>query len=73
MIFGTCFASTPLFSIFATTGPIFGAPLTVSGSYSIAAVPVATAEPSSVALMLSGVGLVFAMRKRLGAGLQQAR
>jgi hypothetical protein len=33
--------------------------------------PVATPEPSSLALMLSGVGLVFAMRKRL-AGLQLA-
>jgi hypothetical protein len=33
----------------------------------------ATPEPSSLALMLSGVGLVFAMRKRLTSGLQQAR
>ena len=33
--------------------------------------PVATPEPSSVALMLAGVGLVFAMRKR-SSGLQQA-
>jgi hypothetical protein len=33
--------------------------------------PVATLEPSSLALMLSGVGLVFAMRKR-SSGLQQA-
>lgn len=32
---------------------------------------VATPEPSSLALMLSGVGLVFAMRKRL-PGLQPA-
>ena len=32
---------------------------------------VATPEPSSLALMLSGVGLVFAMRKR-SSGLQQA-
>ena len=32
---------------------------------------VATPEPSSLALMLSGVGLVFAMRKRL-SGLQLA-
>jgi PEP-CTERM motif len=33
---------------------------------------VATPEPSSVALILSGVGLVFAMRKRWVSGLQQA-
>jgi hypothetical protein len=32
---------------------------------------VATPEPSSLALMLAGVGLVFAMRKR-SSGLQQA-
>jgi len=32
---------------------------------------VPTPEPSSLAFMLSGVGLVFAMRKRL-SGLQQA-
>jgi len=32
--------------------------------------PVATPEPSSVALLLAGVGLVFAMRKR-SSGLQQ--
>jgi hypothetical protein len=29
-------------------------------------------EPSSVALMLLGVGLVFVMRKRIGQGLRQA-
>ena len=33
---------------------------------------VATPEPSSLALMLSGVGLVFAMRRRWGSSLQQA-
>src|SRR5229473_6877060 len=33
--------------------------------------PVATPEPNSVALMLAGAGLVFAMRKR-SSGLQQA-
>ena len=32
----------------------------------------ATPEPSSIALTLSAVGLVFAMRKRRGSGLQQA-
>ena len=33
---------------------------------------VAAPEPSSVALMLLGVGLVIAMRKRTGAGLSRA-
>jgi len=33
---------------------------------------VAAPEPSSVALMLLGVGLVFVMRKRIGQGLPQA-
>jgi hypothetical protein len=33
---------------------------------------VQTPEPSSLALMLSGVGLVFGMRKRWWAGLRQA-
>jgi PEP-CTERM motif len=33
---------------------------------------VVTPEPSSVALMLLGVGLVFMMRKRIGQGLPQA-
>jgi hypothetical protein len=33
---------------------------------------VATPEPSSVALMLLGVGLVFVMRKRIGQRLPQA-
>ena len=34
--------------------------------------PVATPEPSSVALLLAGVGVVFAMRKRWTSGLQLA-
>jgi hypothetical protein len=33
---------------------------------------VTAAEPSSVALMLLGVGLMFVMRKRIGQGLPQA-
>ena len=33
---------------------------------------VSTPEPSSLALMLSGVGLVFGMRKRVFSGLQRA-
>ena len=32
----------------------------------------AAPEPSSIALMLLGVGLVFGMRKRIGQGLPQA-
>jgi hypothetical protein len=38
----------------------------------LAFAPVAAPEPSSVALMLLGVGLVFVMRKRIGQGLPQA-
>jgi hypothetical protein len=40
------------------------------GSYALTAV--AAPEPSSVALMLLGVGLVFVMRKRVGQRLPQA-
>ena len=36
------------------------------------AAAVAAPEPSSVALMLLGIGLLFAMRKRVSAGLPQA-
>jgi hypothetical protein len=42
------------------------------GQLTFAPVATATPEPSSLALMLSGVGLVFAMRKRWTAGLQRA-
>ncbi len=34
--------------------------------------PSSVPEPSSVALMLFGIGLVFVMRKRIGQGLPQA-
>jgi hypothetical protein len=33
---------------------------------------VTTPEPSSVCLLLAGIGLVFVMRKRIGQGLRQA-
>ena len=66
---GSCCPSPPQFSIFSSVGPSFSNDFG-SGSYSIAAV--ATPEPSSLALMLSGVGLVFGMRKRWASGLQQA-
>jgi len=36
------------------------------------AAAVTAPEPSSYALMLLGVGLVFVMRKRIGQGLPQA-
>ena len=42
----------------------------VEGTYTLT--PVGAPEPSSVALMLLGVGLVFVMRKRIGQGLPQA-
>jgi hypothetical protein len=39
---------------------------------SITPAPTATPEPSSVALMLLGVGMVFVVRKRIGQRLPQA-
>jgi hypothetical protein len=42
------------------------------GTYSVTETVVGAPEPSSVALMLLGVGLVFVMRKRIGQGLPQA-
>ncbi|HEY4951574.1 MAG TPA: PEP-CTERM sorting domain-containing protein [Candidatus Acidoferrales bacterium] len=41
-----------------------------NGTYALTAVT--APEPSSYALMLLGVGLVFVMRKRVGQGLPQA-
>jgi len=49
-----------------------GISLVPCGTLTFAAVSTATLEPSSLALMLSGVGLVFAMRKRWTSGLQPA-
>jgi hypothetical protein len=49
----------------------FGA-FSCGNTLTFAGVSTATPEPSSLALMLSGVGLVFAMRKRWTSGLQQA-
>ena len=43
-----------------------------SGTYTVTETAVATPEPSSLALMLSGVGLLFAMRKRWALGLHLA-
>jgi hypothetical protein len=64
----------------ATANPSFFAaadyssPGTYTGAASatMAVTAVATPEPSSLALMLSGAGLVFAMRKRWASGFQQA-
>jgi PEP-CTERM motif len=62
---------------FAATLPFEAAPTwtdptaTASGTYEVIITSV-TPEPSSLALMLAGVGLVFAMRKRWASGLQQA-
>jgi hypothetical protein len=42
-----------------------------TGTFSLSPA-VATPEPSSVALMLIGLGLVFVMRKRIGQGLPRA-
>ena len=45
---------------------------TAEGTYTTTSGTVATPEPRSLAFMLSGVGLVFAMRKHWALGLQQA-
>ncbi len=52
------------------TESYFGTPLIDTGDLSFAAV--ATPEPSSVVLMLLGIGMLFVMRKRIGRGLPQA-
>ena len=51
--------------------PTISVPIEDIGTLSFA--PVATPEPSSIALMLTGVGLVFVMRKRIGQALPQAK
>ena len=52
-----------------TPGPI----VTAAGTFSVtAATTLAAPEPSSVALMLLGLGLVFGLRKRIGQRLPQA-
>jgi hypothetical protein len=43
-----------------------------NGTYILTETVVGTPEPSSVALMLLGVGLLFVMRKRIGQRLPQA-
>lgn len=58
----------PYVSFLTITAP-FGNFALASGSLTP---QVTTSEPSSVALMLLGVGLVFVMRKRMGQGLPQA-
>jgi hypothetical protein len=64
------------FSDFTQTGVnLFANNACTTGGFdcgTIAFVPVATPEPSSAALMLFGVGLAFAMRKRVGQRLPQA-
>ncbi len=60
------------FSFTSSSSPVpsFSFPI---GAGNLTFTPVTTApEPSSVALMLLGVGLVFVMRKRIGQGVPQA-
>jgi hypothetical protein len=48
------------------------APLNLSDVGALSFTAVASPEPSSVALMLAGIGFLLAMRKRLAQGHQQA-
>jgi len=63
---------------FAVSPPIEASPTwtdptaSASGTYEVIITSVPTPEPGSLAFMLSGVGLMFAMRKRWASGLQQA-
>ncbi|MFY9730537.1 MAG: PEP-CTERM sorting domain-containing protein [Candidatus Acidiferrales bacterium] len=58
-----CLGQSPAAGTYTDPGAV------AAGSYALTVVP--TPEPSSVALMLLGVGLVFVMRKRIGQRLPQ--
>jgi hypothetical protein len=71
---GACFtASAFSFDGFALADySTRGTYLSQQGNTLVVTAAVAAPEPSSVALMLAGIGLVFVMRKRIGQGLPQA-
>jgi hypothetical protein len=80
---GNCMGDTRSGTDFGLAGPFFvtlGPPSTgtalsadaiASGSYTVTETTV-TPEPSSVALMLAGIGVLLVMRKRLAQGLFRA-
>ena len=74
--FASVVGSSLNFLLIDTVGPGFPdgcQGYTGCGTLGFAPVSTTTmSEPSSVALMLVGVGLVFVMRKRMGQGLPQA-
>jgi hypothetical protein len=82
--FSTSGCAAVLFSNGATSAPFPGGSLLAPGTYTtnfigtdatltVNIAQTGVPEPSSLALMLSRVGLVFAMRKRIGKGLSQAQ
>jgi hypothetical protein len=78
---GTCMGDSSSVTNFGLAGPFFvttGPPSTgtalsadaiASGSYTVTETVVPTPEPSSVALMFSGIGVLLVTRKRLAQGL----
>jgi hypothetical protein len=55
-----------------TAGSFLAVGTYVTSNFTVNIAQTGVPEPSSLALMLSGVGLVFGMRKRWTSGLQQA-
>jgi|SRR5580700_387239 hypothetical protein len=66
----SCIFDADCISISAVTVPV--GPISEALGFGSFAVAVSTPEPSTVALMLAGIGLLLVMRKRVGQGLPQA-
>jgi PEP-CTERM motif-containing protein len=60
------------FDINNITGTFNPGDANANGTYTVTETVVTTPEPSSVGLLLAGIGLVLVMRKRIGRGLPQA-
>jgi hypothetical protein len=64
--------SLPFDSLQPSSGTFTDPTVFAFGSFTVTQTVITTPEPSSVALMLLGIGIVFLMRKRIGQGLPQA-